>query len=628
MKIISPSNAEKVLKLLFLGGLLLRVIISGRIYYWSNYLFLFWFSGLYLSALVLKGSNFHLPRILQISWGLFLGGLLISMPMGIHPLLSARELVIFVSYFFIFISAVEIFSKAELRPLLLTIIIAMLVHILMGIRQYLGGLENAVAISGTAELGLFEQIQLKRIFGLTFSPDFFSCLSGTGLILMLALFKWNGEEKNLTLSLKLALNAILGILFLISMVLTKSLGGFLAFLVGLFALMLLKWGKNFSLKKLLSIGIVIMLFAGIIFSIFIYQRRAIFFKKEHNPIYLRIENFRAGLEVYLEKPWFGVGAGNFWIAYPKYRPAMGNEIRYVHNNFIQVLAEAGPIAGTGLVLLIFYLFWALRKNQARGDDTFIGIWCGALVLWSHWLWDFGLYVPELASIFFVLLAGAALKTELGSSPKLSRASLILLGFLIFLLWLAGSWLFFENWMVKKAGAYFYQGKRELAEFYANKALKIIPMDDYALGLLARVNAPRKDDDSKTIAYYQKAIQLNPRFAFWHRELADFYLSRGKLNQAEAEYLKALELYPHKLEFLARLAQIYRGQGKLTQAEDYAQNALLVMGDHRLPLWELVRIKLAKGEKPEAIKILEKLEREYNDPGAKNLLTQIKSEAEQ
>ena len=547
------------------------------------------------------------------------------MPFGIQPLYSGRELIIFLGYLFIFLSGMEILHSENLKKLILTIFLASLIQALYGLRQYFIGLENLQELVRSSELAQMEQISLKRIFGFTFSPDFFSGIISASIILLIGSAKkiiLETQEREKSYSLILI---ILILLLLLPMLLSKSLGGFLAFFTGIISLILLRISRVQLRKSHIFLIMGLLIIGSVIFSMFIYHRRSIMFQRRNNPVVLRLYNFQAGLRVYEEKPFFGVGLGNFWIAYPKYRQPQSNEVRYAHNNFIQILAEAGLIAESGLMLLMLYLFLGFLKIRKRDDAYLDGIFCALIAMACHWLWDFGLYAPELASIFWVLLAGFTVITNNGSPKKISRLTLVSLGILLLLLLAISSWMFAEQRMIKKAEAYFQKRQPDQAEAYALKALKILPADDYAYGLLAFCGSMKGEKEEIVISYFQKAIATNPRFAFWHKHLADYYFKQGNINSAESEYLRALSLYPNNIQILSRLAEIQRLKGDLTKAEKYARNALKVFGDQRPALWELYKIKLAKGQREEMLIPLKQLSENYLDQEAKKLIERYTKE---
>lgn len=579
---------------------------------------------IYLASLLVKKTYFKLPGLPALGLGLFFGGLIISMPFGIQPLFSARELIIFLGYLFIFLSCLEIFNKRDITPILWVILAAALIQACFGLSQYLGGLERTALVN--PNVSDFEQVSLKRIFGFTFSPDFFSCFLAAVLVIWIGSFEaWAGKNIKPGASRKFIF-AFFPILLFAMIILSRSLGGFLALLAGISCLAIIKLGKKHSPSKIALVSLAVLIMAAAVIFLFVYQRRQYFFGAQ-NPIVLRLHNFRSGIEVYREKPLLGVGVGNFWIAYPKYRHLQGNESRYAHNNFIQVLAESGPVAEIGLLLLITYLLLAAKKIARSQDVLATGLWAGLAVIWSHWLWDYGLYAPELASAFFALFAALVTRVDPGPEKKAPVLTLGMLFLLSAVLCFVCLWIFAEHRLAKKMEIEFSSGDQKIAKDYALKAIKMMPVDDYPEIVMAWILANEKAKPGPVLSHYRRAIQLNPRFAFWHKELGDYYLRSGELKPAEFEYLKARELYPYSPDLLARLAKVYRLQGDLKTAEQYGGTALSAYGNQTNALWEMVWIKLAQGgndNRALAVKYLKELDKNYKDPGARIVLEKMRA----
>jgi putative inorganic carbon (hco3(-)) transporter len=55
----------------------------------------------------------------------------------------------------------------------------------------------------------------------------------------------------------------------------------------------------------------------------------------------RIDAWRTGLAIAKERPFTGVGAGAFMIAWPEFAPGDAGDVRTQHNTFIQLLSELG-----------------------------------------------------------------------------------------------------------------------------------------------------------------------------------------------------------------------------------------------------------------------------------------------
>jgi O-antigen ligase len=80
----------------------------------------------------------------------------------------------------------------------------------------------------------------------------------------------------------------------------------------------------------------------------------------------RIAHWRAGLTMFSDHPWLGIGIGNYAAAYPQYAPPHWYEpLGHAHNVGIHLLAETGILGG-----LSFLLFWlALLLSAWRGART-------------------------------------------------------------------------------------------------------------------------------------------------------------------------------------------------------------------------------------------------------------------
>jgi hypothetical protein len=141
-QIPEKKAASRYIELFFLAGLLARLLISGKIYYWSNNVFLFWFSASYLLALIDKKSYLNPPVLLKLALVLFFGGLILSMPFGIQTLSSARELIAFLGYLFLLLATMEIYSARNFFPVVGAIWTAAVINGIFGLEQYFGGLDR------------------------------------------------------------------------------------------------------------------------------------------------------------------------------------------------------------------------------------------------------------------------------------------------------------------------------------------------------------------------------------------------------------------------------------------------------------------------------------------------------
>ncbi len=121
------------------------------------------------------------------------------------------------------------------------------------------------------------------------------------------------------------------------------------------------------------------------------EKNALSFK---DPYGSRIDYLREGILSAIEKPLFGVGPGNFYLASIKYTKVPGLWTHTAHNIFLEILVENGILAGAVFVLIIFEL---LRRSE---KNLFFFL---ALALLLNFQTDYTYRIYSLFLLFFVLL---------------------------------------------------------------------------------------------------------------------------------------------------------------------------------------------------------------------------------
>lgn len=84
----------------------------------------------------------------------------------------------------------------------------------------------------------------------------------------------------------------------------------------------------------------------------------------------RFSQWKSGLAQYRDYPVVGSGLGTFRLLYPKYRTQgdLSTTGNYVHNDYIQLLAESGPVSIMFILLFILFLLSSLWRHLG---DLFI-----------------------------------------------------------------------------------------------------------------------------------------------------------------------------------------------------------------------------------------------------------------
>ena len=118
-------------------------------------------------------------------------------------------------------------------------------------------------------------------------------------------------------------------------------------------------------------------------------------------------------------PAGGVGWGAWPAAYPRYTVPGGWPTQLAHNNYLQVLAELGPLGLGCFVTLLVTAVWSGVRHARRAPAAYDRwLWAGAtggvIAFAVHSLTDFALYSPSLAWIAFAMIG--ALHSPLSETP--------------------------------------------------------------------------------------------------------------------------------------------------------------------------------------------------------------------
>jgi O-antigen ligase len=142
---------------------------------------------------------------------------------------------------------------------------------------------------------------------------------------------------------------------------------------------------------------------------------------------IRGEIWEGAWAVIRRHPLTGVGLGAFETAYPIYARDKGMEgvVAEAHNDYLQVVADAG-LPGAALALwFIVALFRAIGRGVRSRDRLLAGLALGAgaglFGLLVHSVFDFNLHLPSHALLFLVFSTVVAQIGETVNKPVLSRA---------------------------------------------------------------------------------------------------------------------------------------------------------------------------------------------------------------
>jgi len=122
---------------------------------------------------------------------------------------------------------------------------------------------------------------------------------------------------------------------------------------------------------------------------------------------LRYSIYKDTAGIFRDHPWGGTGFGTLVVVYPRYASFYdGRVVDHAHNDYLELLADAGMVGGALGLCLIAALYWRGLANL-RGTKSAVaraaiaGALSACTGLLLHSFVDFNLHIPSNAMIFFV-----------------------------------------------------------------------------------------------------------------------------------------------------------------------------------------------------------------------------------
>jgi len=227
----------------------------------------------------------------------------------------------------------------------------------------------------------------------------------------------------------------------IALVMTTSRGGIISLVAEIVFLVVVTgiWrsqnekhrSKTSRLKRVgirigLTAALLVGLFIGVMslggeFSIY----RFIDSVNTDDPTTGRAHFWSVTLDIIRANPYAGTGLGAFGVVYTKYDSRNGLfRLEQAHNDYLQVLSDAGIIGGVlalSFVVLLFYK--ALQRAKSR-DDFRRGValagLSGCFAVLIHSFFDFTLHTTANTLLFLVLAAIATLNGRVEDAPRHRR----------------------------------------------------------------------------------------------------------------------------------------------------------------------------------------------------------------
>lgn len=203
-------------------------------------------------------------------------------------------------------------------------------------------------------------------------------------------------------------------LMAVSLLLSGSRGGLIAFLSSVMFLIFITTDTNSKAKLALKFALVLTFLIAVIAGTILVGgestlTRIVETTQSQDITTNRIHIWSVTLKVISSSPIFGVGLGAFPQAYTKFDSLSGLErVEQAHNDYLQILADAGIF---GLIFAGLFALWLFRAGfqNIKTENKFrravaVGALSGCFAIFVHSIFDFVLHVTAISLLFLTLTA--------------------------------------------------------------------------------------------------------------------------------------------------------------------------------------------------------------------------------
>jgi len=308
-------------------------------------------------------------------------------PLSLYALPVKQELIKFISFFAIFIIALNtIKRKEQFERLFLIIIIWAATLSLYGVIRKYFILEKEISNSFS-------------VFG---NRNHFTAFMEMAVPLTLGYSLYCRDK------FKKLLFGFIGTVISLSIFLSLSRGGSLSLIFSL-ALMVYLLKRDWVIQEkywVLGAGCILMVILLSTVGLDPIKHR---FNLLHEGISQRLVIVQDSFRIIKDFPFLGVGWGNFQFVFPSYRTFFSRGYYfYSHNDYLQLIVETGLIGFSFFFLFIFSVIRSIFKQLGTRKDPFtrsmvIGGLCGLFGVLMHSLVDFNFHITAVSFLFWLLL---------------------------------------------------------------------------------------------------------------------------------------------------------------------------------------------------------------------------------
>lgn len=324
----------------------------------------------------------------------------------------------------------------------------------------------------------------------------------------------------------------------------------------------------------------------------------------------RVSFNQIALRMFADHPLTGVGLGGFQQAFPRYATTLLEQPKYVHNYYLELLAETGIMGVVSFVIVLYFIgrsgLLYLRRLQRDAGPYVLGMSALVCIGLVHAGLDFAFSFPSVGILFWLIvgtLLGSLRQPAESTDPVSTNATrgimagvtIVLVVLFIRGILLAGAAMYTDRAILAqndgeieehvRANELSYlldpnpqmlldagwvligQGGVESAsraEQLGRRALRVAPDNYFIYHLIGRARYDQGDLDGAEESF-TTALRLDPWLhPNFHLDLASVYLQKGDRDRARYQLASVLDQYgpgvpysanPSVLNHLARVAHL-------------------------------------------------------------------------
>jgi O-antigen ligase len=200
----------------------------------------------------------------------------------------------------------------------------------------------------------------------------------------------------------------------IALILSGSRGGLISLLAEIFFLIMLTTKTRGYNQLILKVGLAVLLIATIVLGSMLIGGESSLTRLAETAASEdfstnRTHIWNVTLSIIKNNFIFGSGYGSYAVAYTPFDSLNGLErVEQAHNDYLQVLADAGII---GLIIAGFFVFTLFRTGMKNAQTSIpfrrgvaVGALAGCFAILVHSLFDFVLHTTAIALMFITLVS--------------------------------------------------------------------------------------------------------------------------------------------------------------------------------------------------------------------------------